>query len=62
MRLCKPLFRVLSFVMVATCPAVATRINAVQLAFSVSPVPVREHVWIDNVVVSTERIGFNIPP
>lgn len=48
--------------MVATCPAVATRINAVQLAFSVSPVPVTEHVWIDNVVVSTERIGFNIPP
>ena len=33
------------------------RINAVQLTFSASPVPITEHVWIDNVVVSTERIG-----
>jgi len=38
------------------------RINAVQLAFSASPVPITEHVWIDNVVVSTERIGCNISP
>lgn len=32
-------------------------INAVQLTFSASPVPTTEHVWIDNVVVSTQRIG-----
>jgi hypothetical protein len=33
------------------------RINAVQLTFSASPVPSTEHVWIDNLVVSTQRIG-----
>jgi hypothetical protein len=33
------------------------RINAVQLTFSASPVPITEHVWIDNVAVSTQRIG-----
>ena len=38
------------------------RINAVQLTFSASPVPVTEHVWIDNVVVSTERVGCSISP
>ncbi|HEX2056428.1 MAG TPA: hypothetical protein VHF07_08035 [Nitrospiraceae bacterium] len=38
------------------------RINAVQLTFSASPVPIREHVWIDNLVVSTERIGCTVSP
>jgi hypothetical protein len=38
------------------------RINAVQLTFSASPVPITEHVWIDNVVVSTQRIGCTISP
>ncbi len=33
------------------------RINAFQLTFSASPVPITEHLWIDNVVVSTRRIG-----
>ncbi len=32
------------------------RINAFQLTFS-GAVPVTEHVWIDNIVVSTQRIG-----
>jgi hypothetical protein len=36
------------------------RINAVQLTFSASPVPITEHVWIDNVAVSTQRIGCAI--
>ena len=38
------------------------RINAVQLTFSASPVPITEHVWIDNVVVSTQRIGCAVSP
>lgn len=38
------------------------RINAVQLTFSASPVPRTEHVWIDNVVVSTQRIGCAVSP
>jgi hypothetical protein len=32
------------------------RINAFQLTFSGS-VPVTEQVWIDNIVVSTQKIG-----
>ena len=38
------------------------RINAFQLTFSASPVPVTEHVWIDQVVVSTQRIGCSVSP